>query len=135
MASGRPDVLRVTIGVETGAENVDEALTAANEAARRVLAALPAADVPERDVQTVNVSVWPRHGHEGEEITGYTARHDLLATLRSVDQAGETIARVVEAGGNAVRVQSLAYAIDDDEVLREQARAKAFADARRKAEQ
>lgn len=134
-ASGRPDVLRVTIGVETSAENVDEALTAADEAARRVLAALRAADVPERDVQTVNVSVWPRHGHEGEEITGYTARHDLLVTLRSVDQAGETIAEAVEASGNAARVQSLAYALEDDEALQEQARAQAFADAQRKAEQ
>ena len=134
-AIGKPDVLRVTFGVENSAESVDEALTAANEAARRVLAALRDADVEEQDVQTVNVSVWPRHSPEGEEITGYTARHDLLVTLRSVDQAGETIAAVVEAGGNAARVQSLTYALEDDEALREQARAKAFADARRKAEQ
>ena len=134
-ASGRPDVLRVTIGVENSAVDVDEALTAANEAARRVLGALRAADVPERDVQTVNVSVWPRHSPEGEEITGYTARHDLAVTLRSVDQAGETIAEVVEAGGNAARVQSLAYVLEDDEATQEQARTAAFANARRKAEQ
>jgi len=49
-ATGTPDVLRVTVGVEVTADGVDDALTRADEAARRVIAALGQADVPAEDV-------------------------------------------------------------------------------------
>src|SRR3712207_6901385 len=54
--TGSPDVLRVTIGVETTAEAVDVALQDASAAARRVLEAVRAEGVAEDDVATVNVS-------------------------------------------------------------------------------
>jgi uncharacterized protein YggE len=134
-ASGTPDVLRFTVGVEVSADGVDGALSGADDAARRVLAALREADVPERDVQTAGVSVYPRYGNEGERITGYTARHDLSVTLRDIGAAGAVIASLADAGGDAARVEGLAYALEDDAEVQAQARAAAFADARRRAEQ
>lgn len=134
-ASGVPDVLRVTVGVETTAETVDEALGSADDAARRVLDAVRAEDVPDRDVRTVNVSIWPSYDDQGRQITGYTARHDLEVTLRDVAAAGAALGRLVEAGGDAARVQGLSYALEDDTALQAEAREKAVADARRKAEE
>jgi uncharacterized protein YggE len=134
-ASGTPDVLRVTVGAEVSADSVDEALSGADAAARRVLAALADAGVPERDVQTANVSVHPRYSNEGERITGYTARHDLSVTLRDVGAAGAVIGAIADAGGDAARIEGIAYALEDDAALQEEARAAAFADAQRKAEQ
>jgi uncharacterized protein YggE len=134
-ASGTPDVLRVTVGVEVTGDSVDDALTGADDAARRVLAALADAGVPERDVQTANVSVHPRHDAQGERITGYTARHDLSVTLRDVGTAGAVIASVADAGGDAARIEGISYALEDDAAVQEEARAAAFADAERKAEQ
>jgi hypothetical protein len=134
-ATGTPDVLRVTLGVETTAGTVDDALSGTDAAARRVLEALREADVPERDVQTANVSVYPRYGPEGEAITGYTARHDLSVTLRDVGTAGAVIASVTDAGGDAARIEHVSYALEDDAALQERARAAAFADAERKARQ
>jgi uncharacterized protein len=50
-------------------------------------------------------------------------------------EAGAVIGRLADAGGDAARVQGISYVLEDDAALQEQARADAFADARRKAEQ
>jgi len=134
-ATGTPDVLRVTVGVEVTADGVDGALSGADEAARRVIAALRDADVPGEDVQTSNVSVYPRYGNEGERITGYTGRHDLSVTLRDISAAGALIASVTDAGGDATRIEGLSYALEDDATVQAEARDAAFADAERRAMQ
>jgi uncharacterized protein len=134
-ATGTPDVLRFTVGVEVTADAVDEALSGADDAARGVIEALRAADVPEHDVQTANVSVHPRYDDKGRSITGYTARHDLSVTLREIGGAGAVIASVADAGGDSARIEGISYALEDDAAVRAEARSAAFADARRRAEQ
>jgi uncharacterized protein YggE len=134
-ATGTPDVLRVTVGVEVVADGVDAALTGADGAARRVIAALRDADVAPRDVQTSNVSVSPRYSDSDQRITGYTARHDLAVTLRDVGSAGAVLASVADAGGDAARIEGVSYGLEDEAAVQRQARAAAFADAQRRAEQ
>ena len=56
-------------------------------------------------------------------------------TLRELDAASETLALVVAAGGNATRIDSVSYSIEDDSALVSDARARAFNDARSRAEQ
>jgi uncharacterized protein YggE len=133
--TGTPDVLRVTIGVETGAAGVGEALDAASGAARRVLGALHDAGVDDSDVRTANVHVSPQYDGNGTNISGYLAGQDLAVTLHDVSTAGATISAAVGAGGDAARLQGISYAIDDDAALRATAREQAFADARATAEQ
>jgi uncharacterized protein YggE len=134
-ATGAPDVLRVTIGVETVADTVDDALQEADVAAGRVLDALRAEGVPEDDVQTVNLSIYPAYGNDGQEIVGYTARHDLDVTLRDLSRAGTAVGVLVDAGGDAARLQGVSFSLEDDAALQEEARAEAFAAARHKAGQ
>ena len=134
-ASGRPDVLRFDVGVEVSADGVDAALSGADDAARAVVDALDAAGVPGEDVQTRNVSVFPRYSDRGEQITGYTASHQLSVTLRDVTTAGSVLASVADAGGDATRIGGISFALDDDAAVRAQAREAAFADARQRAEQ
>ena len=134
-ATGTPDVLHVTVGVETGASSVGEALESADAAAQRVVDALHDAGVSDADVQTANVHLYPRYDGDGRAITGYLAGQDLAVTLRDLGSAGATIGAAVEAGGDAARLQGIAYELDDDTALRARARADAFADARVKAEQ
>lgn len=134
-ATGTPDVLRATVGVETTAEAVGAALQEADAAARRVLEALRGEGVAADDVQTVNLSIYPSYGDDGQKIVGYTARHDLEVTLRDLDRAGTTIGVMVDAGGGAARLQGISYALEDAAALQEEARAEAFAAARQKAEQ
>jgi uncharacterized protein YggE len=134
-AVGTPDVLHVTVGVESGAATVGDALSAANVAAGKVLDALHAAGVADADLQTQNVHVYPRYDGNGQDITGYTAGQDVAATLRDMGSAGAMISAVVGAGGDAARLHGVAYELDDDAALRSKARELAFADARATAEQ
>ena len=134
-AAGSPDVLRVTVGVETTAGSVSDAVQGASAAAGRVLEAVHAEGVSTDDVRTVNVSVYPTYGEDGQEITGYTARHDLEVTLRDLSTAGTAIGKVVDAGGDAARLQGVSFSLEDDAALQEEARAAANASARQKAEQ
>jgi uncharacterized protein len=134
-ATAVPDVLRVTVGVEETADAVGEALAGADAAARSVLEALRGHDVSEADVRTVNMSIYPSYGDDGQRITGYTARHDLEVTLRDLGRAGEVIGVLADVGGDAVRLQGVSYALEDDAAAQEEARAAAFAAARVKAEQ
>ena len=134
-ATGTPDVLHLTIGVETGAAAVADALGSANTAAQKVHDALRAAKVADADLQTANVHVYPRYAGDGQQISGYLAGQDIRVTLRDRDTAGATIATAVAAGGDAARLQGISYELDDDTALRSQARERAFADARGTAEQ
>jgi hypothetical protein len=134
-ASAAPDVVRTQIGAETSGASVDEALRAANDAARRVVEALRGEGVAERDIQTAGVQLYPQYGPEGQQVTGYTARQDLTVVLRDLDAAGATIAVAVAAGGDAARLSGVSFTLADDTALRAQAREEAFADARVKAEQ
>jgi uncharacterized protein YggE len=81
------------------------------------------------------VHIYPRYDGNGQETNGYLAGQDLAVTLRDMDSAGATMSTAVEAGGDAARLQGISYELDDDASLRSQAREKAFADARAKAEQ
>lgn len=134
-ASAVPDVVRVSIGAETTAPTVDEALANADDATRRIVDAVRGAGVAERDVQTSGVQLYPQYGPEGQPDAGYTARQDLTVVLRDVEGAGATIGVAVAAGGDAARLSGVAFALADDTGVRAQAREAAFADARRRAEQ
>lgn len=133
--TGRPDVLRFTVGVEVTADTVDEALTQANAAAKRLLGTLRDRGIADEDLQTAGVQVFPRYDDQGRRVTGYTVGEDVNVTVRDLDAAGETISAAVGAGGNAARLSGVTFALEDDEELLAAARERAFAQARAKAEQ
>jgi uncharacterized protein YggE len=114
---------------------VADALAGTDATARRVLDALRDRGVAEADVRTTNVSIQPTYGRDGQEITGYTARHDLEVTLRDLERAGEVIGALADVAGDDVRLQGVSYALEDDAAAQEEARKQAFAAARVKAEQ
>jgi uncharacterized protein YggE len=133
--SGRPDVLRFTVGVEVTADTVDAALTEANETAQRMIGMLRQRGVAEEDLQTASVQVHPRYGERGEQISGYVVGQDLQVKVTDLAAAGGLITAAVEAGGDAARLSGLAFALEDNDALLAAAREQAYAKARAKAEQ
>jgi len=135
---GRPDTMTVTIGVNVVRPTVSEATAEATASATALFVALEAAGVAEQDIQTQNYSIWPQYRYdEGQapELTGYQVSNTVLATIRDVDAAGSVIDAAVAAGGESSIVQGIGFAVEDDTERLAEARAKAFADARAKAEQ
>ena len=98
----------------------------------RVVAALRDADISGDDLQTEQVSVWPRTSDDGVSIVGYDASNTVRATIRDLDQAGGIVDAAVAAGANQVYGPSLT--VSDTEAQYSAAVDAAFDDARARAQ-
>lgn len=139
--SGEPDTFRATVGVEVERQNVDEALNVANEAAEQVISTMREQGVEEQNIQTTEFSVFPvfneppmqGQSQDGPGIRGYVVTNLVEARIQNLERVGEILQAAVEAGGDAARVRSVNFTLEDNEELRAAAREAAFADARRRA--
>lgn len=131
---GTPDVMTITLGVETRSASAQEALAQNNVLAADVIAVLKASGVADADLQTSQFYVNPTYG-EKNEITGYSVTNTVTATLRDITAAGSVIDAVAQKAGDAVRVQQIGFSIDDDSELRAAARADAVKQAQAQAGQ
>jgi len=136
--AGTPDTLRLDLSVVATAPSVSEALAKANASAGAVQTSLLGNGVAKKDLQTSGLSISPSYDYTKRgtpRLTGYQVSESVSAKLRDLDRAGDAIGKAVGAGGNAVRVNGISLDLEDTGVLVSQARDKAFADAKTKAEQ
>ncbi|HYH51371.1 MAG TPA: SIMPL domain-containing protein [Acidimicrobiia bacterium] len=132
---GTPDTLRVTLGVETRSASAQEALAANNDKANALVNTLKEKGVDAKDIQTSQLSIHPNYDDKGQRIVGYQVNNIVTATLHDIGAAGGLIDAAAGAVGDAVRVQSVAFAIDDDSALKAEARTQAVRLAQLQAEQ
>lgn len=136
-ASARPDMAQVQVGVVTQAPSAAKALQDNNEAMAKLLRAVEGHGIAKKDVQTSNFAVMPQyrrgpHGEQLPEIVGYEVNNEARVKVRQLDALGQVLDDVVQQGAN--RVQGISFSIADPTPLQDEARRKAMADARRKAE-
>ena len=130
-----PDVGYVSVGISSDGATAEEAWQKNSEMVKNVFAALKALGVEPKDMKTANVNVSPRYVHPKDEeprLVGYTVTYDLNVTVRKLDAMGLVLDRMVESGAN--RRVNISFGTSDPEKLLDQARAKAIAEARKKAE-
>ncbi|MFE1594958.1 SIMPL domain-containing protein [Nocardia sp. NPDC058705] len=133
-----PDLIRLTLSVESRADTVVAAYGRAGDRVSAVVAALRAAGVSDADMATSGLSVRTETVYTDNgrtEIAGYVASTGLSVSLREGTDPAETVAAAVNAGGDDVRLGGLNRTIADPAPLLEQARDAAFDDAKAKAEQ
>jgi uncharacterized protein YggE len=132
-----PDLAQVDGGVTSEAKTAREASDANNAAMGKVLLALKGAGIDEKDYQTSRLSLQPQYAaaapnRNTPQITGYRASNRFTIKVRDVAKIASVIDTLVGAGANEIGginfiVTQASKALDD-------ARTKAVADARRKAE-
>lgn len=139
-----PDQAEIQVGVRTQAPTAGAALAANNEAMNALHAILKERGVASKDVQTTQIQVTPqysqpnpRRGNEnaGEfipRIVGYRVDNMVRITARKVEKLGELLDALVQAGAN--QIHGIAFRVDEPEKLLDEARKRAMADAKRKAE-
>lgn len=132
---GTPDLMTVSLGVQTQASTATEALNQNNTLATDVIAVIKAAGVDPADLQTSDLNLSPTYDDKGQVITGYQVTNTVRAVLRDIAGAGALIDAVAQKAGNAVRVQQVSFSIDDDSALRAAARATAVTQAKAQATQ
>lgn len=132
---GTPDTLQVVLGVETRSGSAKEALSANNDKANALINTLKDKGVETKDIQTSQLSINPTYDDKGQRITGYQVNNSVTATLHDIAGAGALIDAAAAAAGDAVRVQSIGFSIDDDSALKAEARTQAVHQAQLQAEQ
>jgi uncharacterized protein YggE len=131
---GVPDTLTADVSVEAAAADVTTAMNQANDRQNSVLNALNASGVDGKDISTTQVSLQPQYS-DNSMITGYRASNSIQIKIRKLDTASQVLANIVSAGGDATRINSVSYSIEDDAKLVGDARARAFNDAKQRAQQ
>jgi uncharacterized protein YggE len=133
-----PDLAEIDGGVTSEAKTAHEAANANNDAMGKVLLALKAAGLSDKDFQTSRLSLQPVNapnrvsGGGPMQIVGYRASNRVTIQLHDVGKVAATIDTLVGAGANDIG--GINFGVSEASKLLDDARAEAIADARRKAE-
>lgn len=132
-----PDLATVTAGVETRAAAAGEALGANSTAMQAVFAALEAAGVAKGDMQTSQLTLNPVYGDAPQDgsapqLVAYEASNMVTVRVRDVSALGNVLDSLAKAGSN--RLFGIGFDVSNPLPYLDQAREKAVADARHRAE-
>ena len=135
-----PDLAIISAGVVTRSASASGAIQQAAARMARVRDALRQAGIADRDIQTSNISLNPEYtyvnnptyGSSGQQITGYTASNQVSVRFRDIANAGTILDALVKEGANSINGPNLT--IDKPEAALDDARAKAVATGRARAE-
>ncbi|MDT5146151.1 MAG: uncharacterized protein QOC58_796, partial [Mycobacterium sp.] len=136
---GVPDTLTAHVSIEFTAPDVTAAMSQTNDRQQAVITALAGAGIDRKDIKTTDVTLQPQYSNPEPNgtaaITGYRAANAIEVRMHPPDAASRTLALIVGTGGDATRISSVSYSIADDSQLVKDARARAFQDAKNRAEQ
>src|SRR4051794_36799142 len=130
-----PDQAQIDGGVTSDAKTAREASDANNAAMGKVLLALKGAGIDEKDYQTSRLSLQPQYAPNRSgpsPVVGYRASNRVTVRLRDVTKVAGIIDVLVGAGAN--ELGGIDFVVSQASKLLDDAREKAIADARRKAE-
>ncbi|MFA4835385.1 MAG: SIMPL domain-containing protein [Dehalococcoidia bacterium] len=134
-----PDLATLSLGIEAEAATVSEARAQAAAAMDKAMASLKSSGIVEKDIQTSQFSIYPvkkwDKDTEQEILVGYRVTNMVNAKLRELQKAGQIIDSVAQAGGDLTRIQGISFTVEDPTRFEDQAREKALADAKAKADQ
>jgi uncharacterized protein YggE len=138
-ATATPDVVILSLGVESQEKNVAQAQKGAAEAMNKVMSALKNAGVADKDIQTSQFNVQQITRWDDKQNTqivlGYRVSNTVITKIRNVDKAGSVIDSVAVAAGDLTRINSISFTVDDPTPYQKMAREKAVQAAMEKARQ
>ena len=130
-----PDIAMISVGVQVEAKTAAEAMQQQAEKMNGVFAAVKAAGIADRDMQTGQLSLNPVYEYPNNarpRLTGYQASNQINIKVRKLDTLGKTLDAVVKGGGNTIN--GVSFSIDQPDKFQNDARIEAIRDAAAKAE-
>jgi hypothetical protein len=125
----------LSTGVVSLAPDANGAIRRNAEQMTRVVAAIRAAGIAAKDVQTTGVSLNPDYLHVANRpprIKGYYASNNVNVTVRDIGRLGEILDALVATGAN--QINGPMFDIEDKDAVLDEARGKALAKARLRAD-
>jgi uncharacterized protein YggE len=130
-----PDLAIISAGVVTRSATASGALQDAATRMQRVRSALKGAGIADRDIQTSNINLNPEYTYENNQppkLNGYSASNQVTVRFRDIANAGKILDALVAQGANSINGPNLT--IDHPEAALDEARAKAIANGRARAD-
>ena len=129
-----PDVATISTGVVTQAADANAAMRANAVQMDKVMAAIRAAGIAERDVQTSGINLNPQYRYAENQpptITGYQANNTVNVKVRDLSKLGKVLDAFVASGANQVNGPS--FEVDKPEEAYDEARVAALQKAQARA--
>ncbi|MGZ8310541.1 MAG: SIMPL domain-containing protein [Allosphingosinicella sp.] len=130
-----PDIARINAGVVTQAPTATEAIRQNAARMQAVRAALRRAGIADRDIQTSSINLQPNYRYaenQPPQLVGYQASNDVSIKFRDIADTGGILDALVAEGANQINGPTLG--IDQPETALDEARTRALANARARAE-
>lgn len=130
-----PDIALLSFGVQTGRQSSAEiAMTKLAEDMNAIIAAVKAAGVEEKDIQTQYLNLNPAYDWlDGRQVErGFEASQSLQVKVRDLDKISDILDVAVSNGAN--QSGGVSFTIDEITELQAQAREEAINDAEAKAQ-
>ena len=128
----KPDVAYVTFGTQTSDADAAKARTANDTLMKKVLDALKAQGVDEKDIKTVDFAINPRYDANGTAVTGYDVVNSVQVKVKNLDKLGGIMDAALAAGAN--NASNLYFDVENREEAYNQAVVKAIDNAKQRAE-
>ncbi|MDT3427326.1 uncharacterized protein YggE [Paenibacillus forsythiae] len=129
--SMKPDIVYLSIGVDTSASTAQEAQKANGAKIQKLTALLKNTwGINEKDIQTAEFYVQPNYTYnekEGQQVKGYNAHHVLQVAYRDLAKVGALLDAASEAGAN--NIGNARFAVEDTSAFEAQVIEKAMANA------
>ncbi len=132
--TGNNDIAQTTIGFSNTDKDIAKAQADNKKVMDQVYAELKKLGVAEKDLQG-NYNIYPEYNYtqeRGQELKGYRVSNSLTIKIRDLNKISEILGLAGKYGAN--EVGGLSFTIDDPENLKLQAKQKALADAKMKAD-
>lgn len=132
-----PDIAYIQIGVRTEDKDAAEAVAGNTSQSQKVIDAIKAAGIENKDIQTTNFSIFPQQQYDSQgkptgEIT-YVVENTVYVTVRKIAGIGDLLNETVKAGANTIN--SIQFDVSDKTKALSEARKAAVADAKTQAEE
>jgi uncharacterized protein len=130
-----PDLAIISAGVQTLQSTATGAIEANATRMERVRAALKRAGIADKDIQTSTISLNPEYRYvenQPPQLTGYRATNTVNVKFRDLKRTGSILDALVAEGANQINGPNLT--IDKPDEALDEARAKAIANGRARAE-
>ncbi|WP_454829911.1 SIMPL domain-containing protein [Pseudoxanthomonas wuyuanensis] len=134
-ASRVPDVATISAGVVTQAVDGNAAMRQNAEQMAKVVAAIKAAGIADKDVQTSGINLSPQYRYaenEAPKITGYQASNTVSLKVRDIANLGKVLDALASVGANQINGPS--FQIDQPDPVYDEARLAALKKAQARAE-
>lgn len=134
----KPDLAVVNIFVIEEAKTVAEATSRNTEKMNNIIQAIKGEGLEDKDLKTISFNLYPRYEYTDDTyrnriLKGYEVSQGLEVKIRDLEKIGTIIEKGTLAGANDI--SGLQFTIDNEESLKQEARAQAIGKAKTKAQE